>query len=120
MAEILLSKIAAGTIVGYIFEEKPSQFVPFKGEFPILPKWQMEEYFDNIDKRAYLSECPDWMQLAIVKGDRARSIDEGFQAWLKKSSKFENFKKLDKGEKATLLVKFLDENCLGLDSLQIN
>lgn len=120
MGEFLLSQFAAGTIVEYIFEEKPSRYIPFRGDFPILPAWRHEEYNKNLDSCKYLNDCPEWMQIAIVKGERVRSIDEGFKDWLRKEGKFDNFFKLDKGEKATLLVKFLDENSLGLESLQIN
>jgi len=120
MSEVLLSQFAAGTIVGYIFAERPSVYVPFKGDFPVLPKWRLEEYNENLDKCKHIEDCPEWMQMAIVKGERLRSIDEGFQAWLKKNGKFNDFLKLDKGEKATLLVKYFDDSCLGLDALQIN
>lgn len=120
MSEILLSQFAAGTIMGYIFDDKPSRYIPFKGDFPILPKWRLEEYNQNLDKCKYIDDCPEWMQMAIVKGERLRSIDEGFQTWLDKKGKLNSFVKLDKGEKANLLVRFLDENSLGLDALQIN
>lgn len=120
MSEIILSQFAAGTIVGYIFADKPSQYIPFKGNFPILPKWRLEEYNENLDKFQTIPQCPDWMQEALVKGERVRSIDEGFQNWLRKHNKLNDFKKFNNDEKATLLVRYLDENCLDLSSLQIN
>lgn len=120
MSEIILSQFAAGTIVGYIFADKPSQYIPFKGDFPILPKWRLEEYNENLDKYQRIEQCPEWMQMAIVRGDRVRSIDEGFQKWLDKRNKLLTFKSLKNTEKADLLVKYLDENSLDLTSLYIS
>ena len=120
MSKILLSRQGSGQIVRYIFESKPSAYVPFKGMFPLLPEWRMDEYYKLLQSKSYLEDCPEWMQAAVLQGEQMVTIDNGFQEFLKKNGKLEEFFKLDKGEKANLLVKFLDENCLGLERLQIN
>lgn len=120
MEKILLSKQGGGVIVRYIFEERPSDYVPFKGTFPLLPAWRQTEYYNQLDSHEYLEDCPDWMQTAVLKGEQMVAIDQGFQDWLQKNGKLDNFFKLSKSDKASLLVKFMDENCLDIQRLQIN
>ena len=60
------------------------------------------------------------MQTAVLQGEQMVAIDQGFQDWLQKNGKLDNFFKLSKGDKASLLVKFMDENCLDIQRLQIN
>ena len=111
--------VQGGRSARYCFQKKPSEYIPFKGEFPILPEYRVEELYDQIHKHKYLSECEKWAQDAIIKADRIFLMEDGFKKFLQKQNKFDDFFDLKNNEKANLLVKYMDENCLGWDSLRI-
>lgn|SRR5574344_320957 len=118
MDKILLSQ-QAGKVTAYIFSDKPSTYVPFKGEFPILPEWRETQFYDLTHSHQYLEECPEWMQTAVLRGEKICDIETGFIQYLKQQGIIDKFNKMSAADKSTHLVSFLDKNCLGLDRLKI-
>lgn len=118
MSKKLLSH-QAGKATQYIFSKKPSVYVPFKGEFPVVEEWRERDFYDQATSHAYLDECPEWMQKAVIRGEQMYDIDTGFREYLKEEGVYDKFLKMSASEKSDYLVKFLDKNCLGIDRLKI-
>lgn len=118
MDKILLSQ-QAGRVTAYIFEEKPSDLMPFKGDFPIVPDWRTEEFYKQIHSHMYLEECPEWVQTAVIRGEKIYTMEKYFRQYLKDNKIENSFDDMSSSDKATHLVKFLDANCLGLERLRV-
>lgn len=118
MAEIYSHQ--TGTAINRVFCKKPSELIPFKGEFPIVPEWRVEQFYEIEHSHNRLEECPEWFQQAIIKGCEIDTIDRGFHDWLQKRKiKQEDFLRMKVSDKSTELVRFLNENCLSIDRLNI-
>ena len=105
MAKLLLS-IQGGRASGYLFEKKPSELIPFKGEFPILEDYQKTSFYKEIQSHMYLDECPEWVQNA-------------FPTYLQEEGLETSFMKMKASEKSTILVKWMNDNSLSLERLKI-
>lgn len=119
MSKMLLS-IQGGRVTQYLFSEKPSSYIPFKGNFPLVPEYRTKEVYDIIHSHRYLDECPEWFQTAILHGEQIFLIERGFIQYLTKHGKLEKFDKMSSADKSTELVKFMNDASLGLDRLKIN
>lgn len=119
MKKILLSHISAQANI-YIRNEKPSEYVPFKGKFPLLESHRNKEYTEEIESKMYLEECSEWVQDIILKGQQIFLIDTSFKKYLIDNGKYKNFSKLSLSEKSDELIRFMGENSLGLNRLKIN
>lgn len=115
--EQLVSKVGARAME-FVFANKPSDIVPFSGNLPVVPNYQKDKFIDEIESHMYISECSDWVQSAIYKGNEMYQIHYDFSKWLSKTGIGEdNFKAMDNSDKATELVRFLNANSLSLKSL---
>ena len=115
--EQLVSKVGARAME-FVFANKPSDIVPFSGKLPVVPNYQKDKFIEEIESRMYISECSDWVQSAIYKGNEMYQIHYDFSKWLSKTGIGEdNFKAMDNSDKATELVRFLNANSLSLKSL---
>lgn len=113
-----LVSIFAAKANKYIKEEKPSELIPFKGEFPILTTDKYQDYNDVIFNTGYLEDCPEWVQEVILKGERIYEIENSFIDYLRNHNiPIESFKKKSSSDKATELMRFLNANSLTLNSL---
>ena len=119
MSKILLS-IQGGRVTRYLFTKKPSELIPFKGNFPILEDYQQSAFYEEIQKHMYLDECPEWVQQAVLKGEQIYLIDTRFSDYLEKANLSNKFNSMKASDKATILVNFLDNNSLGIERLNIN
>jgi hypothetical protein len=108
----------ANDVMLYVSEKRPSIYVPFKGNFPLLKPYQEEEYGELIATKRYLDELPDWAQDIIGKAEKIKAIDDGFKEYLSSNRLLETFPKMPNSEKADWLVRFLNASCLTLDSLK--
>ena len=119
MGKILVS-VFAGKANHYIREKQPSDLIPFKGEFPILPDHRAEEYNNAIFSTEYLEDCPEWVQDVILRGEKVYSIVEGFTEYLKNNNiPIEDFKKKKNSDKATELMRFFNANSLTIDNIHV-
>ena len=114
----LLSK-AGYVVMPFIFSDKPSKYIPFKGEFPVLDRCHYNEFNTIVKEREYVDECPDWMQEAINKGLFMQRLNNAFLEHLNTTGLFDKWKQMKSSDKATELVRFLDTQCLDLSSLNI-
>lgn len=102
----------------YITEFTPSAIIPFKGNFPLLPPYKIDDFSKGIE-HIYLDECEDWIQDLVVKGVRMQSIEEGFREYLDSNGITDKFNEMKSADKATELVRFLDAHSLTFKSLEI-
>ena len=120
MGKILLST-KGGRVTRYLFTDKPSDLIPFKGKFPILEDYQMTAYYDEVQNKKEFEDCSEWVQNAIEKAEQIYLIENGFISYLNKLGiKTEDFEKMKSSDKANYLVRFLDSSSLGLNRLKIN
>lgn len=117
MAEVYSHQ--TGTAINRVFCKRPSDLIPFKGEFPIVPEWRVKQFYEVEHAHSRLEDCPEWFQQAVIKGCEIDAIDSGFRDWLEKGVGVENFRKMKASDKSTELVRFLNENGLSLDRLRI-
>ena len=120
MKKLLVSKYA-GKAERVINSKKPSNLIPFKGKFPLLPQWRRDEWNEIIDNNMYTEDCPTWAQDIMFQGSRIVDIEDNFVYYLQQNNiPIEDFKKKNNSDKATELVRFFNANSLTLDSLVIN
>lgn len=113
----LVSKVGARAME-FVFSDKPSDIVPFSGKLPVVPNYQKDKFIEEVESHMYISECSDWVQAAIYKGNEMYQIHYDFSKWLSKTGIGEdNFKAMNNSDKATELVRFLNANSLSLKSL---
>ena len=119
MAKILVS-IAAAQANRYIKEKKPSDIIPFKGNFPLLENYKYDKYNDAIFHTEFVEDCPDWVQNVIKKGQRIFLIENGFKDYLRNNGiSLITFSKMNNADKADELVRFMNTSSLTLDDLKI-
>lgn len=116
----IVSKIGARAME-FVFESKPSDLIPFSGNLPIVPNYLRDKFEEEVMNKMYISDCSDWVQSAIYKGNDIYNIHYDFLNYLKKSGIGEdNFKKMNNSDKATELIRFLNANSMSLEYLQID
>lgn len=112
MPKLLLS-IQGGRALHYMFKKVPSDLIPFKGKFPLVEDYRLRDVYKELQQHRYLDECSDWVQKAVINGDNIYLLVEGFENYLKKVGKYDKKDSLSETEKAELLARFMDENCIG-------
>ena len=119
MKKIILSR-AAGEASPYIRSKKPSEYIPFKGHFPLLDESLNDEWWKWINSTDTLQDCPEWMQQVIFGGQRIARMEKAFIEYLQQVGVYEEFLKMSSSEKSTWLVRFLNANSMDIEALQIN
>ena len=120
MEEKMLLSVQGGRVTPYLFTDKPSILIPFKGDFPIVSEFLTEEFYDQIQKNRYLDECENWVQEAVKKGEKIYTVDSAFRNYISDNNmSVEDFLKLSSKEKTEMLKKFMDSECLSLERLVI-
>lgn len=116
----IVSKIGARAME-FVFEAKPSDLIPFSGNLPIVPNFLRDKFEEEVMNKMYISDCSDWVQSAIYKGNDIYNMHYDFLNYLKKSGIGEdNFKEMNNSDKATELIRFLNANSMSLEYLQID
>ncbi len=109
-----------GNLVGtYVESDPPSNIVPFRGKFPLVPEVASREYNRYIASSLYVDECPLWVQKVLYNGLQIRAIDRGFREYLDEN-KITDFVEKSPKEKTEILMKFLDSHSMTLEYLDIN
>lgn len=119
MKKSILSKVACNA-PSFLFSKKPSLYIPFKGKFPVVEEYQISKWNKEFNENVFVEDCSEWFQETIAKSRRMEAIENNFIDYLKNIGEFDTFFKLKADEKADLLVKFMDKNCLDIGSLKIN
>lgn len=118
MKKTILSKIAT-TVSHYVFEDKPSMYLPLNGKFPIVENYEIKKWWKEVESTFYLEDTSDWFQETVSKAIKIHEVEMGFIDFLKDCNKFDTFLKLKSSEKADLLNDFLNKNCMTFNCLNI-
>lgn len=110
----------ANEVLGIVSQKKPSPFIPFKGNFPLLSPALEEEYGKEITSSKNLDEVPLWVQDIINKALKIKRMDDSFVGYLKYNGIFGEFNKMSSSDKATELMRFLNANSMSLEYLNID
>ena len=113
--------IAAAQVKPYIAEKTPSKLIPFKGNFPLLPAYKEDEYYKIVNDTPHVSESPQWVQDIILRGQTIFNMEERFKNYLRDNNiSLDDFKKKSSADKSTDLMRFMNANCVGFESLNLS
>lgn len=116
-----IMSIAAAQVQPYITEKIPSKLIPFKGNFPLLPVYKEKEYYEITDKTPHVSESPQWVQDILLRGQTIFDMEKRFENYLRDNNiSLDDFKKKSSADKSTDLMRFMNANCIGLESLNLS
>ena len=115
---ILLWDVINSTML-YINQKRPSQLLPFKGNFPILNPAQMDLFRIACENKTYMDEIPDWAQQAIIKAQRIADSENGFKEYLLSNGILPEYMKMDGKKKAEEIKRFFNTTCLDIEDLII-
>nr|DAM23446.1 MAG TPA: hypothetical protein [Caudoviricetes sp.] len=117
----VLSSVAGGVALRYIDLDKPSQIIPFKGEFPMLNSIDSKEFRRLIKETMTLMELPELYQQIAVECLRISAIEDGFKEYLQnRAISVDEFLKLNNSDKADYLFDYMNSNSISYESLKIN
>ena len=103
----------------YIDQRRPSQLLPFKGNFPILNPAQMDLFRAACENKTYMDEIPDWAQQAIIKAQRIADVENGFKEYLNSRGILAKYMRWGGEKKAEEIKRFFNTTCLDIDDLII-
>lgn len=120
MNKLELTSVAAQLAKPYLFEEVPSRLIPFRGEFPLVAYVEREDYNVEVNSKPYVKDLSDRFRNLISKGIRMYSYEAGFLEFLNREKILPvDFIKKDKNEKYKMLLRWMDESCIEIKSLNI-
>jgi len=110
-----------GTLAkAYLLKKKPSELIPFKGDFPLMKNFEYPHLIEDMDKTMLLSDLKPEYQEAIRKGFQIYLLENGFKEYLENDgTELSKFLSLDNSNKSTKLIDFLNKNCIDFTSLTI-
>lgn len=104
----------------YVDKKKPSELIPFKGKFPLLESYQIEDYYNEIQNKMYIDDMSPEFQKATISGNRIGLFEESFIDYLKKFNiTKEVFLKMNNSDKSDKLVNWLAEENIDFSQLTI-
>ena len=115
-----LVSVVGGRAVKYVGLKKPSQIIPFKGNFPLLEPYQIDLYNEAIQNTEKLEDLSDEFQKATEKGNRIALLEEGFQRYLESYNiSVDAFMKMKNTDKSDKLMDWLNHDCIDFSQLTI-
>lgn len=115
-----LVSVVGGRAVKYVGLKKPSQIIPFKGNFPLLEPYQIDLYNEAIQNTEKLEDLSDEFQKATEKGNRIALLEEGFQRYLESYNiSVDAFMKMKNTDKSDKLMNWLNHDCIDFSQLTI-
>jgi hypothetical protein len=114
----IVSKAAANS-AGYLFLKKPSRYIPFSGDFPIVKEYQQSEWDKELYGKMMLEDCSLWFRESVAIAQNMEAIESGFIDYLENSGYLGDFFKLENSKKADLLTRYMDKNCITMAHLNI-
>lgn len=116
--------ISAGKANQFIHYEVPSNLIPFKGDFPIVPSYKRDTFHDEVHRVIGLGamafeECSEWVRKVVDVGEKIYDMHHNFSDYLSNKGKLSKFQDLSPKEKEDLLYDFMDKECIGYEQLII-
>ena len=115
-----LVSVVGGRAVKYVGLKKPSQIIPFRGNFPLLEPYQIALYNEAIQNTEKLEDLSEEFQKATEKGNRIALLEEGFQRYLESYNiSVDAFMKMKNTDKSDKLMNWLNHDCIDFSQLTI-
>lgn len=116
-----LTSFVGGLALRVIFLEKPSIYIPFKGDFPMVKNFDQKEVIELLQTTRLVKDLPEDVQNKVMRASQMALMEKEFREDLKRAGvNEENWKSLDNADKANLLVDWLERNNLSMESLKVN
>lgn len=115
---VLLFDVLNSTM-NIIKAKRPSRFLPFRGNFPIINPGQEALFNAGCEGKTYLDECEPWIQQALIKAQRIADIENGFYSYLKSNNLDVSYHKMSGKEKADEIKRFFNTTILDVEDLII-
>lgn len=115
-----LVSVVGGRASKYVKLKKPSQIIPFKGNFPILKSYQINSYYEAIRNTNSIDDLSEEFQKVTEKGNRIAILEEGFKRYLSDYNiTVYDFLKLSDYEKSDKLIDWCNRDDIDLSQLTI-
>lgn len=115
-----LVSVVGGRAAKYVGLKKPSEIIPFRGNFPLLEPYQIALYNEAIQNTEKLEDLSDEFQKVTEKGNRIALLEEGFQRYLESYNiSVSDFIKMKNNDKSDKLMNWLNHDCIDFSQLKI-
>jgi hypothetical protein len=114
------TSIRIGKVTSVLYENKPSELLPFKGKFPLVDVNDQKNFLDRTMKAHYFKDCPDDIKLTTKKAEKILFFHNAFCDYLASiAMSHADFKGKNPKTKQDILYDFLFANKLDIGILEI-
>lgn len=114
------TSVVGGAASRYIDRKRPSELIPFRGEFPMLNELDARKFRKAIQNTLTLDELSPMFQKVATEGQRIAIMESGFRDYLlDRAITPEDFVKLSNSEKSDYLLDWMNTNSISVESLKI-
>ena len=115
-----LVSVLAGKASEYIRRKRPSDIIPFRGNFPIIDDMDMYEYREAIESTEMIEDLPEKWQRVVMKGTRCSDFEESFKRYLLEYGLYQDdFLALKNIKKANKLADWMERSCISWEALYL-
>jgi hypothetical protein len=115
-----ICSIRIGKITSVLYEKRPSDLIPFKGDFPLVNVLDKMSFLDRTMKYHLFDECENDIKLAVYKAEKILFLHNSFKNFLFINSISEkDFKSKNPKIKQDILYKWLFKNKMDIGALEI-
>ena len=116
----LTTSVVGGAASRYIDRKRPSELIPFRGEFPMLNDIDAREFRKAIQETLPLDELSPLFQKVATEGQRIALMEQGFKEYLaKRAVTPADFVKLSNADKSDYLLDWMNTNSISVEALKI-
>ena len=116
-----LTSIIGGLALRVIFLEKPSIYIPFKGDFPMVKNFDQKRVIELLQTTRLVKDLPEDVQKKVIRASQMTIMEKEFREDLQNAGVSEdNWRNLDNADKANLLVEWMERNNLSMETLKVN
>ena len=100
--------------------KKPSNLIPFKGNFPLLEQYEIKPYLEAIQSTENIEDLSERFQKITELGNRIVLLEEGFIGYLAGFNiSPDDFSKMSNSDKSDKLISWLNHDCIDFSQLKI-
>lgn len=112
--------VMAGRASRVVTLKRPSDLIPFKGDFPILKIYDQKKYFELIKSTNDINDLPEKFKQIVERGNQIVIFDEDFADYLFKHGLSRNdFQQLSNSEKSDWLINWMSYSGIDFKRLTI-
>lgn len=100
--------------------KKPSQLIPFRGNFPLLEQYEIKPYLEAVQSSENIEDLSERFQKVTELGNRIVLLEDGFVRYLAGFNiSPDDFMKLSNSDKSDKLMSWLNHDCIDFSQLKI-